>query len=165
MPPITYRVHPIDPDTLQQLRKLDDADRPPAVSIDDGGGLPLRCCLRGSTPGERVALVSYAPLRRWAADSGVDAGAYDETGPVFIHPESCGGTESGDFPPTLQHAPRVLRAYNHDGTIRCGVPVEADGPFAESLERLFAEEDVAFVHVRSLDFGCFTFAVERADRQ
>ena len=126
------------------------------------GGLPLRCCLRLSVAGERVALVSYAPLRRWAAQRGLDIGAYDETGPVFIHPEPCPGPQTEGFPDELRHAPRVFRAYSHDGTIRDGVLVEADGPFEEALRRLLADKEVAVVHARALGFGCFTFAVERA---
>src|SRR6185503_10303206 len=76
---------------LDQLRILDDAGRPPVSSVDDEGGSPLRCCLRRARPGERVSLVSYAPLRRWAANAGAEPGPYDEQGPVFIHAEACAG--------------------------------------------------------------------------
>src|SRR5690242_6925775 len=88
---IATRYAAIPAAVLDQLRVLDDAGRPPVRSVDDEGGSPLRCCLRRAAPGERVALVSYAPLRRWAADAGADPGPYDEQGPVFIHSERCAG--------------------------------------------------------------------------
>ncbi|GAA3304049.1 hypothetical protein GCM10020295_54180 [Streptomyces cinereospinus] len=74
-----------------ELRDADDAGRVMTAVTDEEGGAPLRCCLRRSEAGERIALVSYAPLRRWAAETGVDPGAYDEQGPVFIHAEDCAG--------------------------------------------------------------------------
>jgi len=42
--------------------------------VDAADGAPLRCCLRESTPGERIVLVSYRP------PGGL--GAYAEIGPV-----------------------------------------------------------------------------------
>ncbi|MGW3510169.1 DUF1203 domain-containing protein, partial [Streptomyces sp. NPDC000994] len=49
-----------------------DSDRSNALDANPlslmSCGAPLRCCLRRSEPGERIALVSYAPLRRWAAE-------------------------------------------------------------------------------------------------
>ncbi len=54
--------------------EADDAGNPPRLLTDDEGGAPLRCCLRAAEPGEHVALVSYAPLRRWARATGARAG-------------------------------------------------------------------------------------------
>src|SRR4051812_27265541 len=97
----------IAPAVLDQLRVLDDAGQPPVSSIDDEGGSPLRCCLRRATPGERVSLVSYAPLRRWAADAGADPGPYDEQGPVFIHADACTDpVGTSDAYPMGLHGPR-----------------------------------------------------------
>ncbi|WP_148668084.1 DUF1203 domain-containing protein, partial [Streptomyces sp. WAC05950] len=76
-----YRARPIEETALQELRVRDDAGRDCVPCTDGEGGAPLRCCLRTSEAGERIALVSYAPLRRWAARTGADPGAYDEQGP------------------------------------------------------------------------------------
>ncbi|GGM96261.1 DUF1203 domain-containing protein [Streptomyces fuscichromogenes] len=59
---------------LDELRVRDDAGNRPRPYPDDTGGAPLRCCLRSSTAGERIALISYAPLRRWAAQTDADPG-------------------------------------------------------------------------------------------
>src|SRR5436305_1454287 len=104
----TYAVVPIAPDVAAGLRIRDDAGRAPRLVVDEGGGSPLRCCLRTSRPGEALLLASYAPLRRWAAQSGVDAGAYDEVGPVFIHAQPCTDPAEDGYPGDLRGAPRVL---------------------------------------------------------
>jgi len=127
---------------------------------DEEGGSPLRCCLRHSTPGERIALVSYAPLRRWAAETGVDPGAYDEQGPVFIHAEAeaCAGPGAGEGYP-FAGAHRVLRRYSGEGRILGGRLEEALGEGA--FEEAFADPEVAVVHVRAVEYGCFLYEVRR----
>jgi hypothetical protein len=74
-----YEIRAISPQVLGELRQRDDAGALPRLLVDEEGGSPLRCCLRRISPGERVALVSYAPLRRWARETGADPGPYDET--------------------------------------------------------------------------------------
>jgi hypothetical protein len=159
---MTFRISAIAPDVVAELLVRDDADRPPQHLTDRDGGSPVRCCLRASRPGERLALVSYAPLRRWAASRGVEPGAYDETGPVFLHPEGCEGWSRDGYPPELRDAPRMLRAYTASGRILRAVQVPAFGVFEKELEQLLADPAVAVVHGRAVEFGCFTFAAERA---
>lgn len=91
----SYEARAIDPAALKELRDTDDAGRPCVPYTATDAGSPLRCCLRGNEVGERIALVSYAPLRRWAAATWARPGAYDEQGPVFIHAEECEGPSGG----------------------------------------------------------------------
>ena len=158
----TFIVRPIAPEVVSQLRLLDDAGRLPETVVDNEGGSPLRCCLRVSRPGERLLLATYAPLRRWAAEAGADPAAYDETGPVFLHAEPCGGTSDSGWPSELRGSPRVLRAYGANGRLLDGrVLADTDDP-EPAIDDLFSDERVAFLHARALVFGCFTFAIERA---
>jgi hypothetical protein len=152
----------IDPAVVADLLRLDDAGRPPRILTDDDGGSPLRCCLRQVRPGETVALVSYAPLRRWAEQRGVDPGAYDETGPIFLHTEPCGGRIDDGYPGEFRDSERMLRAYSSDGRILHGVRVEANGDFEGAIDDLLADPAVAVVHGRAIEFGCFTFEAHRA---
>ena len=152
---------------LAGLRAADDAGNPPRLLTDTEGGSPLRCCLRASAPGERVALVSYAPLRRWARATGADPGPYDEVGPVFIHPAPCPGPAGDGLPAALLGAPRVFRAYSARGHILGGRPFGLDGSGAAAAEALladiYADPEVALVHVRAMGFGCFLFEALRAE--
>lgn len=157
---------------LQTLREADDSGRPlrPFVASESAQpiacvGSPLRCCLRAIEPGERVALVSYAPLRRWAAAHSADPGGYDEVGPVFIHAEPCSGPDDrpGRHPHTRPGALRVLRRYDERGHLVGGHPVElTDDPTAcldAAIDEAFSDNCVRVVHVRALEYGCFQFEV------
>ncbi|MFJ4472273.1 DUF1203 domain-containing protein [Streptomyces sp. NPDC089424] len=154
----TYSARAIDEPVLKELRATDDAGRETTFVTDEEGGAPLRCCLRRSAPGELIALVSYAPLRRWAAATGADPGAYDEQGPVFIHAGECGGPRGdGDLPFTNAH--RTLRRYSAAGRILGGRLVEDD--FEAALTHAFDDPEVALVHVRAVEYGCFLYEVRR----
>ncbi|MGW5419247.1 DUF1203 domain-containing protein [Streptomyces sp. NPDC003943] len=171
MTTITYTPLPIPSATLTELRRTDDAGRPcvpyTATTEDDGVGSPLRCCLRPVAAGERIALVSYAPLRRWAGETGAEPGAYDEQGPVFIHAEPCGGPAAGSasYPFDRPGALRTLRRYDSEGRIVGGrlleIPEAATEAFDEALAEAFADPAVALVHVRAVEYGCFQFEVRR----
>jgi hypothetical protein len=159
---MTFRISAIPGDVVVQLLVRDDSGRAPQLLTDHAGGSPVRCCLRASRPGEQLALVSYAPLRRWAAANEVDPGAYDETGPVFLHAQPCRGSAGDGYPEELRDAPRMLRAYSRTGRILRAVQVPPYGPFEKELDALLDDPDVAVVHGRAVEFGCFTFAAERA---
>ncbi|MEQ7126493.1 DUF1203 domain-containing protein [Actinopolymorpha sp. B11F2] len=165
-PTSRYDYRAIDPDVLGQIRVSDDAGRPPRLLVDESGNNPLRCCLGRSRPGEEIALVSYAPLRRWAAETGAEPGPYDETGPVFIHPVPCAGPSQSGYPVAMGGERRVFRAYSPDGRILGGQILDDHTSeqvelAEEALDKLFADPDVAVVHVRAVEFGCFDFEVRR----
>ncbi|AWZ10235.1 MULTISPECIES: DUF1203 domain-containing protein [unclassified Streptomyces] len=157
---------PIAPPALASLRVLDDAGRPCLPYEDTEGGAPLRCCLRRSAPGERIALVSYAPLRRWAEETGADPGAYDEQGPVFVHAADCGGpAAAAGHPFAHPGALRTARRYDAAGRILGGrvlaLGEDPDAVIGQALADAFADPRTALVHVRAAEFGCYLFEVRR----
>ncbi|MGW0565483.1 DUF1203 domain-containing protein [Streptomyces sp. NPDC003016] len=162
----TYTARPIGSTALEQLRDTDDAGRACVPYTDEEGGAPLRCCLRLGEPGERVALVSYAPLRRWAAETRARPGAYDEQGPVFVHAQECEGpARTGDYPFARPGALRTVRRYDADGHIAGGrlleIPDATTAGFDAVFAQAFADPEVALVHVRAVEYGCFHFEVRR----
>jgi hypothetical protein len=157
---MTYTIHAIDPIVVKQLLTSDDAGHQPWLSVDRDGGAPLRCCLRFAAPGDAIALVAYEPLRRWAEETGVDPGPYNERGPVFVHASGCPGPAGGVVYPRPAH--RVMRAYGTDGRILGGRLVQPDAVHADVLTEMFADDDVALVHVRAVEFGCFFYEARRA---
>ncbi|MFI8999437.1 DUF1203 domain-containing protein [Streptomyces sp. NPDC053541] len=166
----TYTARAIPPTALAQLRAVDDAGRTcrPFTADEETAGNPLRCCLRLSRVGERIALVSYAPLRRWAAEHGAEPGAYDEQGPVFVHAGECGGPDPAPtaYPFDRPGALRTLRRYDARGRIVGGRLLEIPEAPTEGFDRAFAEAfadpAVALVHVRAVEYGCFHYEVRRA---
>jgi hypothetical protein len=165
-----YTALPIHPAALKELRDTDDAGRPcvPYIATESDAGSPLRCCLRPIRTGDRIALVSYAPLHRWAAETWAKPGAYDEQGPVFIHAEECEGPDAGsdEYPFSRPGALRTLRRYNAEGHIVGGrlleIPETAADTFDSALAEAFADPEVALVHIRAVEYGCFQFEVRRA---
>ncbi|MGW8886396.1 DUF1203 domain-containing protein [Streptomyces sp. NPDC055749] len=162
-----YEARPIEPTALKALRETDDAGRPCVPYTAPEAGDPLRCCLRGAEPGERIALVSYAPLRRWAAEHWAKPGAYDEQGPVFIHAEECEGPAAGrtGYPFSRAGALRAVRRYSAEGRIVGGrlleIPADEERGFDAAFAEAFTDPEVALVHVRAVEYGCFHFEVRR----
>lgn len=161
-----HRARAIAPEVVETLRVRDDAGRSPVPWDNARGGLPLRCCLRPSEPGERVLLASYAPLRRWAERAGADPGPYDECGPVFVHARECAGPGPTTGYPVALHGPRrVLRSYDARGRILGGrlveLPAERAAEVDGMLAEVLADPAVALVHVRSVGHGCFLVEIGR----
>ena len=120
------------------------------------GWEPLRCCLQIAAEDESIALISYSPF--------VDVSPWAEVGPVFVHAEACAGYDEDGLPPQLRTGPRVLRTYHADGSLDYAhvTLVDAGDDIEPAVKQLFAETDVATVHVRALMAQCFTYAITRA---
>ncbi|GAA0300160.1 DUF1203 domain-containing protein [Streptomyces polychromogenes] len=165
----THQPKAIAPHVLRELRVHDDSGAALRPYAYDAEGAPLRCCLRRSRSDERISLVSYAPLRRWAAEVGAEPGAYDETGPVFIHTEPCEGPDAACGHPFAETgALRAFRRYSGEGHITGGAvvrlpedPGRARAAVDQALYEAFASPDVALVHVRAVEYGCFLYEVRR----
>ena len=124
------------------------------VWVDEEGGAPLRCCLRDSCRGERVALVSVTPPG--------PVGAYQESGPVFMHADGCGGANSRTYPDDFRRRPQVFRAYDARGSIMGGELADAGNDQEAVAERLLADPAVAFLHTRNVIHGCYMLMIRRA---
>jgi len=145
------------PEALARMRvaAVDDAGNELVVTVPDEVGLPLRCCLRESTAGERIALVAHRPFP-WD-------GVYAEVGPVFIHADECGGYRSTDaYPEGFRHRRQIFRAYGYDRTIVDAEIVEGEGA-EDAVAALLARPEVHFVHSRNVAYGCFMFVLHRPD--
>ncbi|WP_143116013.1 DUF1203 domain-containing protein [Lentzea xinjiangensis] len=133
---------------------------PPSAALSDPGrehratepGVPLRCCLRKSLPGEPVWLFRYSPAH--------GKGPYSEVGPIFTHVECTGAPSHDRLPAALLNSPRVLRSYNAAGQIHDGEVVQP-GSFDRAVDDLLTDPSIESLQVRSLSHGCFLFAVTR----
>jgi hypothetical protein len=121
---------------------------------DEEGGAQLRCCLRHSRPGERIALVGVTPPG--------PQGAYRETGPVFLHADGCPGPARPGYPDDFRHRERVFRVYDHTGSILGGEVVPAGTGQEAAAERLLGHPAAAFLQVRNVVHGCYVLTVRRS---
>ena len=160
-----FRVHAIPPATLAEIRLAgqDRSGNKLTPFTDAGGGSPLRCCLRRSTPGEVLYLIAYCPFSL--------PGPYAERGPVFVHASACPGyTENDVYPDGFRDwPPMIFRPYRRDADLDCdAIAYEAikmgDGVVAESLiASMFSDPTINFIHTRNVNAGCFMFSITRAE--
>jgi Protein of unknown function (DUF1203) len=123
---------------------------------DASPGYPCRRCLRDGEVGEAMLLFAHSPF--------TTGGPYAETGPVFVHERACAAPDLAiDELPEVTRVRNqvVVRAYDHNGAIH-DAALAGTGEVSAVIASFFADADVAFAHVRSVTYGCFTYAVERA---
>lgn len=151
----TFRYLPIDGALARRIRATmrDEHGNALRVQVSEDDSNPCRACLRITTSGSRLILFAHRPF--------TSDGPYAEVGPVFIHADDCPTyTETDRFPADFRARRLTFRAYDTRGDIH-GATV-ADGTEAEAvLERLFAHDTVAEVHVRNPAWGCYDFRVVR----
>lgn len=121
---------------------------------DGRSGMPCRVSLLDSRPGERVVLLGYEhqPARS----------PYRASGPIFVRENA---TETFDrvneVPDLLRSRLLSVRAYDEPGFI-----VDAEvvpGSESEALiDRLFARDDTAYLHVHYARYGCYACRIDRA---
>lgn len=115
---------------------------------------PCRVSLRDSEPGEVSILLNFPHHT-------TPTSPYRAAGPIFVR---AGVTETASF---VNHVPaqqriRLLsvRAYDADGImvdadVREGTELEA------VIERMFARDDVAFLHAHNAKRGCYSCRIDR----
>ncbi len=158
----TFKVLPIKRELAQEIReKMVDQDGhrlSVAIGTEKGYG-PCRSCLKQFVAGEERILFSYSP-------NPVD-NPYHETGPIFIHAEECEAyQETNAFPSEVENGrikfPLAFRAYNKNGVMINAVLPNGESA-SQTIDSLFANDNVAFAHVRNAQFGCYIAHVDRVN--
>jgi len=127
---------------------------PAHLEVAAGYG-PCRHCLRTFDVGaENRILFTYDPFH------GVER--LPLPGPVFIHADPCARfDERGGVPETLRHHRLTVAGYG-SGRRLCSEQYVTDGNVEGVIDRLFANSDIRYIHVRDTDAGCYDFRVERS---
>jgi hypothetical protein len=129
----------------------------PERQISDGDGVPCRHCLTRVAKGEPYLVLSYRPF---PGDQ-----PYAETGPIFLHAESCQRfTEAGTVPEILTERPEfVMRGYDdRDRIVYESCSIIAGDQILEGAERLLEMPRVKYLHVRARTSTCYQCRVERS---
>lgn len=149
-----FRIVPIRTEIAEAARRESKAGRPDHVIVtaDSPRGYPCRHCLRWAEPGERMILFPFAAV--------APGRPYSESGPIFVHAETCQRyAATHEFPPDFRDG-RVLRAYNSQREMIVAEVANGEEPEAV-IERFLEKPETAFVHNRSASHGCYTMEVER----
>jgi len=150
----SFRIVPLRTKTAEAARAAAAAGAPDhaVVTADSPQGYPCRHCLRWAQPGERMILFPFAAIP--------PGRPYSESGPIFVHADSCERYSSTEEFPAAFRSGRVLRAYNSEHDIIAAEVANGAGPEAV-IERFLQKPETAFVHVRSVSHGCYTMEIER----
>jgi hypothetical protein len=139
-------------DAARRIAKAGAVDHA-VITVDSPESSPCRHCLHWAQPGERVILFPYA-----AIPSGHP---YSETGPIFVHANECQRYSATNEYPDDFRSGRVFRAYDSNYNIIDAQALDGGKPEVV-IENLLQNPETAFVDVRSVTLGCFTFRVQRA---
>ena len=127
----------------------------PERQISDGNGVPCRHCLTRVAEGEPYLVLAYRPF---PSDQ-----PYAETGPIFLHAETCPRfDEIGAVPEILTARPEfVMRGYDErDRIVYESCSVVPGDQILEGAERLLEMPRVEYLHVRARSSTCYQCRVE-----
>jgi hypothetical protein len=149
-----FRVVPLPTEVAEAARAAATAGRPDHAVVITGSPqtYPCRHCLTWASPGEWMILFPFAAI---------PAGCpYSETGPIFVHAESCERYQAtAEYPADFREG-RAVRAYNSRYEMIAAEAANGVGPEA-LIERFLQMPETAFIQIRSVTRGCFTMRIER----
>ena len=123
------------------------------VLADESPGFPCRVSLVDAEVGEELLLL---PFEHLSARS-----PYRASGPVFVRAGARRAVlERGVVPPYVTRRLMSVRAYDASDMMVAGEVCKGADVHA-TLERLMADDAVAFVHLHNAKRGCFSCRVER----
>jgi hypothetical protein len=154
---MSYRIDGLATEIVRTLQNggRDAYGNVPETRVSDGAGVPCRHCLRQIAKGERYIVVAHRPFTTLQA--------YAETGPIFLHAESCErGSLRSALPEILSSPDYIVRGYNAAEQIVYGTGgIVPTGDIGARAEQLLEDPGIAFVHVRSARNNCFQCRIER----
>lgn len=135
----------------------DDHGMPPERTISNGNGNRCRHCLKAIPKGDAFLIVAHRPF-----DS---LQPYAECGPLFVCADECDRYEGpeGDLPAALDYAPDYLiKGYSADQRIVYGTgTIVTPIAMAARVADIFADPEIAFIHVRSSRNNCYQARIDR----
>lgn len=152
----SYRVVAVGDRIADAVRKTSQSPgygHPAHTEVATGYG-PCRQCLRTFAVGkDRRILFTY--------DAFYGKERLPLPGPVFIHEDYCERyPEDAGFPVDMLSHRLTLNAYA-PGRQLVAQSYVSNGLIEPELQRLLGQRDVAYIHVRDTDAGCYDFCIER----
>ena len=126
----------------------------PVEMISDGKSNPCRHCLGLIAKADAMLLLAYRPFDQLQP--------YAETGPIFLHKDSCERYDSNVLPIWFDYFdPAIIRGYNQQHAIIYDTgKVVLGEELATACQAILNNALVCYVHIRS-KFNCFQCRVDR----
>jgi hypothetical protein len=161
---MSMRVVALDTGLVRKLQNggLDANGQRPERHVSAGGMMPCRHCLTDIKAGEPYLILALRPF--------TSVQPYAEQGPIFLHAEECARhNDSQDVPPVfLGRESYLVRGYGSDDRIVYDRIVYGTGKIvpptgmAAAARKMFVDQRVNYIHVRSASNNCFQCRIERA---
>jgi len=106
-------------------------------------------------PGEKRLLFKYRPFEK--------EGVFAEAGPIYIHENDCRPDAEilNAYPDEFRELPLLLRAYTREDA-QVDSELIRDGDAEKTIEKFFGMLEVAYIHLRDGESGCYYARIERA---
>ena len=125
------------------------------VRVDEKPGFPCRVSLADAEPGEEVLLLSFV-------HHDVDS-PYRASGPIYVRMDvPTARPHVNEVPAMIRSRLLSIRGYDASGMLIAAEVAEGCDLEAH-IERAFADDRVAYLHLHNARPGCFNCRVERAD--
>jgi hypothetical protein len=84
-------------------------------------------------------------------------------GPIYLHAKDCTRYEyENAYPEDLRFIPTTMNAYGRGRVLREVRYVEPNGDAEGTIAELLGNPDVAYIHARNTEAGCYMFRIERS---
>ena len=124
------------------------------MMVDEFPGFPCRVSLQDAPVGEEVILLPFKHNKTTSP--------YQAMGPIFIRQDAIATTLGiNEIPIMLLHRLLSLRGYNNEGIMIDAIVIEGKMT-SETLQELFSNNDIAYVHIHNAKSGCYNCMAERA---
>ncbi|WP_147111734.1 DUF1203 domain-containing protein [Tateyamaria sp. syn59] len=152
----TFSALPTDVVEAYRAGAPDAFGNPPERHISNGSGNPCRHCLRNVPKGAEMLVLAHKPFE--------GTHPYAEVGPIFLCADPCPRGGGDDLPPILTTSPDyLLKGYGANDRIIYGTGAVTPMPeMGDRIAAIFANPDVAYIHVRSARNNCYQARIDRA---
>lgn len=151
-----FLIYPLPAKVISEIKEkmLDAFGNRPKLEEAQSRRSICRRCLRRFKPGERRLLFKYKPFERESV--------FAEAGPIYVHESECEtATEIlTAYPEEFRELPLLLRAYTKDDG-QVNSELIKDGKAEATINKFFADFEVAYIHLRDGESGCYYARIER----
>jgi Protein of unknown function (DUF1203) len=155
--PLRFQALPTDHVRALQAGGKDANGLAAERTVSDGNRNPCRHCLTEIDRGAAMLVLAYRPFPSMQP--------YAEVGPIFLCADRCRRhRDTNALPSMFRGWDRILvRGYTTDHRIKYGTGQVIDMTAVESVAaRMFSDDTVAYVHMRSASNNCYQCRIERA---
>lgn len=153
---MSFRITGLDLDLFRPLFQLDDAALAARgiQRLVAEPGWPDRITLEDARGGETFLLLPFEHQNSARSP-------YRASGPIFVNQDAeATATVTGEVPPQLGSRLLSLRAYDAKDEIVDAEVIDGS-EFAVAVERLFGNDQVAYIHAHNARRGCYAARIDR----